>query len=54
MVDPNGHLWIAKYPSVRDEFDVGAWQMGVYTLAKACGPCVPDALGYSEGVISFV
>jgi len=44
VVDPNGHLWIAKFPSVRDEFDVGAWEMVVYTLAKACGLDVPDAL----------
>jgi serine/threonine-protein kinase HipA len=44
VIDPNGHLWIAKFPSVRDEFDVGAWEMVVYTLAKACGLDVPDAL----------
>lgn len=44
VVDPNGHLWIAKFPSVRDEFDVGAWEMVLYTLAKACGLDVPDAL----------
>jgi serine/threonine-protein kinase HipA len=44
VVDPDGHLWIAKFPSVRDEFDVGAWEMVVYTLAKACGLDVPDAL----------
>jgi serine/threonine-protein kinase HipA len=44
VVDPNGHLWIAKFPSVRDEFDVGAWEMVVYTLAKACGLDVSDAL----------
>lgn len=44
VVDPNGHLWIAKFPSVRDEHDVGAWEMVVHTLAKACGLRVPDAL----------
>lgn len=44
VVDPTGHLWIAKFPSVRDDRDVGAWEMVVYTLAKACGLNVPDAL----------
>lgn len=44
VVDPSGHLWIAKFPSVRDDCDVGAWEMVVYTLAKACGLDVPDAL----------
>jgi serine/threonine-protein kinase HipA len=44
VVDPTGHLWIAKFPSVRDDYNVGAWEMVVYTLAKACGLDVPDAL----------
>jgi serine/threonine-protein kinase HipA len=44
VVDPDGHLWIAKFPSVRDDHDVGAWEMVVYTLAKACGLDVPEAL----------
>jgi serine/threonine-protein kinase HipA len=44
VVDPTGHLWIAKFPSARDDYDVGAWEMVVYTLAKACGLDVPDAL----------
>lgn len=44
VVDPQGHLWIAKFPSVRDEHDVGAWEMVVHTLAKACGLKVPEAL----------
>jgi serine/threonine-protein kinase HipA len=44
VVDPQGHLWIAKFPSVRDDHDIGAWEMVVHTLAKACGLRVPDAL----------
>jgi serine/threonine-protein kinase HipA len=35
--DPNGHLWIAKFPSVRDDHDVGAWELVVHALANACG-----------------
>lgn len=44
VVDPNGHLWIAKFPSVRDEHDVGAWELVVQTLAKGCGLAVPESL----------
>ena len=37
VVDPDGHLWIAKFPSVRDEHDVGGWELVVQTLARGCG-----------------
>jgi serine/threonine-protein kinase HipA len=37
VVDTQKNLWIAKFPSVRDEHDVGAWEMIVGTLAEACG-----------------
>jgi serine/threonine-protein kinase HipA len=43
VVDPNGHLWIAKFPSVRDDHDVGAWELVVQTLARGCGLRVPDS-----------
>jgi serine/threonine-protein kinase HipA len=45
VVDPQGQLWIAKFPSVRDEHDVGAWELVVQALAKACGLRVPTSLG---------
>jgi serine/threonine-protein kinase HipA len=44
VVDPDGHLWIAKFPSVRDEHDVGAWEMVVHTLARGCGLQVTESL----------
>lgn len=44
VIDPNGHLWIAKFPSVRDEHDVGAWELVVHTLALRCELRVADAL----------
>lgn len=43
VVDPNGHLWIAKFPSVRDEHDVGGWELVVQTLAVGCGLRVPES-----------
>jgi serine/threonine-protein kinase HipA len=45
VIDPDDHLWIAKFPSVRDEVDVGAWELVVQTLATACGLRVPIARG---------
>jgi serine/threonine-protein kinase HipA len=35
--DPDGRLWVAKFPSRKDEFDVGAWEMLVHELAEASG-----------------
>lgn len=37
VMDPDGKLWIAKFPSQSDGFDVGAWEMVVYALAKEAG-----------------
>lgn len=37
IVDEQGHLWIAKFPSVNDQFNIGAWEMVTYELAKAAG-----------------
>lgn len=49
VVDPQGRLWIAKFPSIRDDVDVGAWEMVVQTLARASGLRVPDALARRFG-----
>jgi serine/threonine-protein kinase HipA len=43
VVDPVGHLWIAKFPSTSDRYDVGAWELLVHTLATTCGLRAPDA-----------
>jgi serine/threonine-protein kinase HipA len=44
VVDPDGQMWIAKFPSVRDDHDVGAWELVVQTLAQGCGLAVPPSL----------
>jgi len=44
VVDPEGHLWIAKFPSVRDAHNMGAWELVVHTLARGCGLRVPESL----------
>lgn len=44
VIDPDGRLWIAKFPSLRDESNVGAWELVVQTLARQCGLNVPASL----------
>jgi len=44
VIDPEGWLWIAKFPSVRDEYNVGAWELVVQTLARECGLNVPQSI----------
>jgi serine/threonine-protein kinase HipA len=43
VVDDKKQLWIAKFPSKNDVFDIGAWEMVAYELAKLSGikmsPC---------------
>ena len=43
VTDPKGQLWIAKFPSGKDENDTGAWEMVVHDLAARCGLNVPEA-----------
>lgn len=42
VVDTEGELWIAKFPSKNDENDTGAWEKVVHDLAKLCGLNVPE------------
>lgn len=35
--DPDGGLWIAKFPSGKDEHDVGAWEMVALKIADDAG-----------------
>jgi serine/threonine-protein kinase HipA len=43
VIDPDGNLWIAKFPSKDDLKNVGGWEAVVYELAKKCGLNVPLA-----------
>lgn len=43
VVDTDGSLWIAKFPSHRDDSDVGAWEGVVHELATRAGLQVPIA-----------
>ena len=41
VVDPEGDLWIAKFPSRSDSWNVAAWEYLVTTLAEKCGITTP-------------
>lgn len=43
VTDPQGNLWIAKFPSINDEYDIGAWEMVAYELALKAGINLPPA-----------
>jgi serine/threonine-protein kinase HipA len=43
VLDENGRLWIAKFPSRGDEEDSGAWESVVHDLAGRAGIVVPPA-----------
>ena len=41
--DTDGSLWIAKFPSRYDDYDIGAWEKVVHDLAGKCGILVPES-----------
>jgi serine/threonine-protein kinase HipA len=43
VVHQDGSLWIAKFPSRDDEWDVGLWESITWELARRCGLSVPSA-----------
>ncbi len=42
VVDEQGSLWIAKFPSRNDNIDMGAWEKTVADMAEQCGICMPQ------------
>ncbi len=42
--DKKGNLWIAKFPSANDDFNVGAWEMLTMELAANAGLNVPESM----------
>lgn len=43
VIDEKKYLWIAKFPSSHDDFDIGAWEMVVHNLAMRAGIKVAQA-----------
>jgi serine/threonine-protein kinase HipA len=48
VIDNEGNLWIAKFPSLHDTKDIGAWEMVVHDLAVECG--LNDAMARAEKI----
>ena len=44
VLDEKDHLWIAKFPSVKDTHNVGAWEMVVNELAIQTGISVAEGM----------
>lgn len=42
VLDSEDNLWIAKFPSRADSFDISAWEMVTYQLAKQVGLNLPE------------
>lgn len=43
VIDSDGSIWIAKFPSGMDTINAGAWEMVAHDLAVKCGLDVPAA-----------
>ena len=43
VIDESGNIYIAKFPSKNDEYDIGALEKQVYDLAKKCNLNVVDS-----------
>ena len=44
VYDNKNQLWIAKFPSKKDEYDVGAWEMVIHDLMQLCGINTSEAM----------
>lgn len=43
LVAEDGSLWIAKFPSADDDYDVAIWEKLLHELAEQCGITVPPS-----------
>jgi serine/threonine-protein kinase HipA len=43
FIDPQGQLWLAKFPSTEDRIDVGLWEFLTWRLSNAAGIDTPEA-----------
>lgn len=43
LLHEDGTLWIAKFPSADDDYDVALWEMLLQELARECGITVPPS-----------
>lgn len=44
VTGPDGTLWIAKFPSVKDQMDIGAWEIVAADMERAVGIRTPKSM----------
>ena len=44
VLDENGELWIAKFPSLQDDRDIGGWEKVAHDLARNAGVNVSESV----------
>ncbi|HET6256742.1 MAG TPA: HipA domain-containing protein [Puia sp.] len=49
VTDEKGQLWIAKFPSIKDQTDIGAWEMVVNELAAKAGITIAKGMARIYG-----
>lgn len=56
VIDPGGQLWIAKFPSRKDDHDIGGWEAVVNDLAVKAGLSVAEgkARRFSQDYHTFL
>lgn len=56
VVDQEGYLWVAKFPSKNDDIDSGAWELLVNKMAKEIriNVVIGDAKIYSQKQHTFL
>lgn len=56
IIDEHAHLWIAKFPSADDDYDVAVWEKVLHDLARDCGISVPESrlLQIGDGFHTFM
>ncbi len=56
VIDENNDLWIAKFPSKNDDFDIGGWEIVTYELALKAGikMALSQAIKFSSSHHTFL
>ncbi|MFT3946958.1 MAG: HipA domain-containing protein [Agriterribacter sp.] len=44
VTDEKKHLWISKFPSAKDQFNVGGWEMIASNLGAQAGILMPESM----------
>ncbi|MEI7706842.1 MAG: type II toxin-antitoxin system HipA family toxin [Chlorobium sp.] len=56
LIDEDGSLWIAKFPSADDDYDVALWEKLLHDMANQCGITLPPSrlIRIGDGYSTFL